>query len=47
MYRRVGSLGDGGYLIKIPDWDNLLLISVGIGENCDFEMRSLQMAEFA
>ena len=37
MLRRVGSLGDGGYLIKMPDWNNLLLISVGIGENCDFE----------
>ena len=37
ILRRVGSLGDGGYLIKIPDWNNLLLISVGVGENCDFE----------
>jgi hypothetical protein len=34
---RLGSLGDGGYFIKTPDWSNLILLSVGIGDNCDFE----------
>jgi hypothetical protein len=37
LLKRVGSIGDGGYLIKTPDWSNLILISVGIGDNCDFE----------
>jgi hypothetical protein len=37
MLMRLGSTGDGGYLIKTPDWNNLILISIGIGDNCDFE----------
>jgi hypothetical protein len=35
--RRFGSIGDGGYSIKIPDFNNVFLMSIGIDNNCDFE----------